>query len=642
MRRIQFLGPACGLLVAVLGMLALEAGLALVGFAPRAASHDPYLGFSSQSPLFEESAGGWVETTEAKHRYFNPQRFRANKPVGTRRVFCLGGSTTYGRPYADTTSFCGWLRVLLSRADPTTRWEVVNAGGISYASYRVARIVDELGAYAPDVMVLYTGHNEFLEERTYREFHERPAWLKGTADLLSRTRVLSLVAAAADTIAPREHRSGALSSEVDAILDRSVGPAAYERDDELHARVLEHFRFNLETMVTRARSYGAEPILVVPASNLEASSPFRSVPDRNLSAAQVAALETARALATAAADPETGIARWRAVLELDPRLPEGHFELGRWLIRAGRPCEAMGSLRRARDEDICALRAGGAFQQAVRNLAAQESVALIDLEEVLLQEGGGCTGLGADHFLDHVHPTVEAHGLLAAAIFDTLQARGIAGGDALSRAELLSEAAPVVRASIDSETRGRALRNLAKVLSWAGKGEEAAALAVRADATLGGDSESRFIRATHALEQGDHRTAERLLRAAVEIDPDYAKAHANLGLILARSGRSDAALDHYGEALRLQPGYANAHYNRAALLSRLGRIEAAIADYRQALRFDPQDEDALYNLANDLLRSGRFAEASETYRRVLELDPTTQDARSGFEEARAALVAAGS
>ena len=43
----------------------------------------------------------------------------------TYRIFCLGGSTTYGRPYNDTTSFAGWLRELLPVADPQRRWEVI-------------------------------------------------------------------------------------------------------------------------------------------------------------------------------------------------------------------------------------------------------------------------------------------------------------------------------------------------------------------------------------------------------------------------------------------------------------------------------------------------------------------------------------
>ena len=59
-------------------------------------------------------------------------------------------------------------------ADSSRTWEVINAGGISYASYRVALVVKELAAYAPDLFVVYSGHNEFLERRTYSDTLDEP------------------------------------------------------------------------------------------------------------------------------------------------------------------------------------------------------------------------------------------------------------------------------------------------------------------------------------------------------------------------------------------------------------------------------------------------------------------------------------
>jgi hypothetical protein len=53
---------------------------------------------------------------------FNAQQFPREKAPRTTRIFCLGGSTTYGRPYDDTTSFAGWLRELLASATPATAW----------------------------------------------------------------------------------------------------------------------------------------------------------------------------------------------------------------------------------------------------------------------------------------------------------------------------------------------------------------------------------------------------------------------------------------------------------------------------------------------------------------------------------------
>ena len=155
------------LLAIVAFLLLLELALAALGVQPILYDEDPFVGFSSRVPLCVPHAGPdgqtYMVTAKNKLDFFNPQKFLKDKPSRTYRIFCMGGSTTYGRPYDDTTSFCGWLRELLAAADDSRKWEVVNAGGISYASYRAAILMEELARYEPDLFIIYSGHNEFLE-----------------------------------------------------------------------------------------------------------------------------------------------------------------------------------------------------------------------------------------------------------------------------------------------------------------------------------------------------------------------------------------------------------------------------------------------------------------------------------------------
>jgi len=141
--------------IAVVGFfLLLELGLFLGGIEPLVQHDDPYMGFASSIPLYVEDKAGCgtnLVTAPNKTRLFNRQRFPKSKPANTYCIFTLGGSTTYGRPYNDSVSFSGWLREILPAADPSKQWEVINAGGISYASYRVAVVMEELTAYEPDL-----------------------------------------------------------------------------------------------------------------------------------------------------------------------------------------------------------------------------------------------------------------------------------------------------------------------------------------------------------------------------------------------------------------------------------------------------------------------------------------------------------
>ena len=143
-------------------------------------------------------------------------------------MFCLGGSTTYGHPYTHSTSFCGWLGEYLPVADPTRDWEVVNAGGISYASYRAARLAEELAELEPDLFVVLSGHNEFLERRTYADVISLPPAVRGLGALASRTRTYSALSGALGAVRGRgdggTRQAAELEPEVTTLLDQAVGP----------------------------------------------------------------------------------------------------------------------------------------------------------------------------------------------------------------------------------------------------------------------------------------------------------------------------------------------------------------------------------------------------------------------------------
>jgi hypothetical protein len=189
---------ACfALIVTAAFFLLFEMILFAAGVRPLLHERDPYVGFSSTIPLFVERMGSEGQmtrvTADNRLRLFNQQQFSSTKSADTYRIFCLGGSTTYGRPYDDRTSFAGWLREFLPEADKSRQWEVINAGGISYASYRVTLLMQELVQYEPDLFIVYTGHNEFLETRTYRSVLDTPPLFRNIYARLAATRTFSVL-----------------------------------------------------------------------------------------------------------------------------------------------------------------------------------------------------------------------------------------------------------------------------------------------------------------------------------------------------------------------------------------------------------------------------------------------------------------
>jgi len=104
---------------------------------------------------------------------------------------------------------------------------------------------------------------------------------------------------------------------------------------------------------------------------------------------------------------------------------------------------------------------------------------------------------------------------------------------------------------------------------------------------------------------------------ALELDPEHADAHVNLGRLCQETGEYESAEKHYQAALKLEPDNILAAFNLGTLLEDLGRIPDAISAYKKAGSF----ADAHYNLSRLFELVGEHQQALKhlkTYRRMLE------------------------
>ncbi|HVG78896.1 MAG TPA: tetratricopeptide repeat protein [Patescibacteria group bacterium] len=123
-------------------------------------------------------------------------------------------------------------------------------------------------------------------------------------------------------------------------------------------------------------------------------------------------------------------------------------------------------------------------------------------------------------------------------------------------------------------------------------------------------------------------------RRVVSIDPTYAAAWNNLGLLLHRLGRYDEARDSYVTALEQDERCCEAVYNLGSLAEDRGDLEEAVRCYRLALALSPDYADAHFNLAGALARSGHADDAIVHWQRYLDLDagsPWARIARAHLE-----------
>ncbi|MEP6995082.1 MAG: tetratricopeptide repeat protein [Acidobacteriota bacterium] len=121
------------------------------------------------------------------------------------------------------------------------------------------------------------------------------------------------------------------------------------------------------------------------------------------------------------------------------------------------------------------------------------------------------------------------------------------------------------------------------------------------------------------LEPGSPGQAREAYERVLELQPDHADAHVNLGRIQHESGDPKGALPHYRRALASRPDDPTAAFNLGVALEDLGRPEQALEAYERAVAIDPENADAHFNAASVAERLGQAAAALRhlrTYRKL--------------------------
>ena len=118
------------------------------------------------------------------------------------------------------------------------------------------------------------------------------------------------------------------------------------------------------------------------------------------------------------------------------------------------------------------------------------------------------------------------------------------------------------------------------------------------------------------LEDWDAGKAFEAYERALELDPDNADAHVNIGRLYQLKGNLKNAKRHYEMAVEAAPHHQLAHYNLGTLFDELSEGELAAAFYRKA----PDVPDAHYNLARIFRQRGdelAYRRHRQLYQRLL-------------------------
>jgi serine/threonine protein kinase/tetratricopeptide (TPR) repeat protein len=116
-------------------------------------------------------------------------------------------------------------------------------------------------------------------------------------------------------------------------------------------------------------------------------------------------------------------------------------------------------------------------------------------------------------------------------------------------------------------------------------------------------------------------------KTALELDPLLAEAHSSMGAVLLNAdGDWSGAKREHQRAIELNPGSAIAHLEYGTHLAWEGWYDEAIAEMRKAIELDPLDYMTNMSLAFTFHIARRYEDAQSSFARVLELFPGDRQA----------------
>jgi protein O-GlcNAc transferase len=152
---------------------------------------------------------------------------------------------------------------------------------------------------------------------------------------------------------------------------------------------------------------------------------------------------------------------------------------------------------------------------------------------------------------------------------------------------------------------------------------------------------SELTRALELLQQGQLDATERLLETLIaRAGPDFDAVHL-LGIVAARSGRNERALELFAQAIELNAQVAAAHNHLGLALRGCTRLEEAAASFHRALTLQPDLALARLNLSAVMVDLGQFDAALREADVVLRAMPDSLAARANRAAALRGLARLG-
>lgn len=583
-----------------------------------------FLEFGLRIFNYGDNLSMWEQATPGKKiinsyvakRYFsnvkNPpttieDTFDSSKADNAFRVFVLGESSAAGYPYMPLGSFSRYIRKRLELAYPNNKIEVVNLGMTAVCSYTIRDFMPEVIEQKPDVVLIYTGHNEYYG-----------ALGVGSLESLGKSRTLVNLYLSINHFKTVQlvkdllqwfvkSFSGEEKKNTGTLMSRMAKEQTIELNSENYNAGIEQFDGNMRDVIEMCKDANIPLIMGTLTYNLKDQKPFVSVKSNsNIEASTV-------------------------------------FNQANEAYTKADYINALDLFRKAKDLDALRFRAPEKINSLIRSYSKEFNITIADIDS-LFNSSSPNGIVGNNLMTDHLHPTLEGFQLMGNLFFNKMMEinalpKGIPAIE-YKEQDLITKQT-FLFSNVDStlaKYRITLLKNdwpfiepknkldlnlLIKPKSFS----DSLAYQFLEDKITWIDLHEKLVnKYVKAAKYEDALTHLQILIYQYPVIVEYYNQIDNIALSLLRLNNYEQAYSILKKSYEIRPNAFSTKWLGNIDLDKQ-RIRSAIQYLEESIKYDPTDIQTLYNLAGAYALDKQYQKGYQTISFVLQKDANYPGAR---------------
>lgn len=319
----------------------------------------------------------------------------------TFNIYYFGESTMKGEPYLDTIPLLVEKMLNGKINGKQIKWINMGDWGISYkiVSGKIKMIVDNKETFHPNLVIIYSGHNEFLPYHSDFGFTISDSKNQPINWLVSKSQIAEMVA--------QNLKSYKLEIDERKFFDKPLF------DNQKYADVINNYQKDINIDVDYLKKNNIPTIISTVAGNYADLEPNRSVYDCNESRKEEFKNDMDNGLKAENENKlDEALKLDSKALEICSTFAETQYRLGKVYEKLGRYDEAWEAFNKAVDNDKMPIRAQSSQNEFIKKIEENDSFKVVDAVEYLRNSSPNKL-IGYNLMSDGHHPNITGHRLIS-------------------------------------------------------------------------------------------------------------------------------------------------------------------------------------------------------------------------------------